>query len=322
MLIYHIIAICFALLLDWFIGDPRWFPHPVVGFGKILSYCDKKWNNGSYRKVKGIMVVGTVSIILLSTTWYIVKMSYELHPFIGILTESSIIFTAIAAKSLKEAALDVYAPLQNGNLVEARKKLSWIVGRDTEKLEESEIVRGVVETVGENTSDGITAPLFYAFLGGAPFCILYRFVNTCDSMYGYKSEKYIEFGWAAARFDDLLNYIPSRITGIVMIISNFSASKQSLPACLHILKRDAPKHPSPNSGWCEAAMAGILGVQLGGTNFYKNVVSKRPKLGNKLVSLEAGHILAAVAIMIRTVIGFTILFCIGGLIVAFTIARS
>ena len=144
-------------------------------------------------------------------------LAYQIHPFVGIIVESILISTTIAHKSLKDAALEVYDPLQKEDYTEARLKLSYIVGRDTEQLDESEIVRGTVETVAENTSDGVTAPMFWAWIGGAPFALLYRAINTCDSMVGYKNEKYSDFGWASASMDDVVNWIPSRLTGFIML---------------------------------------------------------------------------------------------------------
>ena len=194
--------------------------------------------------------------------------------------------TTIAHKSLKDAALEVYDPLQKEDYQEARLKLSYIVGRDTEQLDESEIVRGTVETVAENTSDGVTAPMFWAWIGGAPFALLYRAINTCDSMVGYKNDKYSEFGWASARMDDVVNWIPSRLTGFIMLLAN-RPQKTKVKKTWKILFRDAKKHPSPNSGWCEAAAAAILGVQLGGVNTYKGIVSNRALMGDPLYPLES-----------------------------------
>ena len=153
---------------------------------------------------------------MLFVSW----VAYQIHPLVGIIVEGILMATSIAHKSLKDAALEVYDPLQKEDYRNARLKLSYIVGRDTEQLGESEIVRGTVETVAENTSDGVTAPMFWAWIGGAPFALLYRAINTCDSMVGYKNDKYSEFGWASARMDDVVNWIPSRLTGFIMLWAN------------------------------------------------------------------------------------------------------
>lgn len=238
---------------------------------------------------------------------------YLLHPAAGIMMEAVLISTTIAQKSLKEAALSVYSPLVKDDMAEARHKLSWIVGRDTDNLEEPEIVRGAVETVAENTSDGITAPLFWALVGGAPLAIIYRAINTCDSMVGYKNERYGEFGWASARLDDAANWIPSRITSFCMLLGN-RPFHMSRTEALKIVLRDARKHPSPNSGWGEGAVAAILGVQLGGINFYKGVVSNRATMGDALTRLEKNHILEVNKIVCATVPLFVMLLWLGGIL--------
>lgn len=310
----HLLALALALMLDFWLGDPRWLPHPVRGMGAFIAFLDRRLNKGAYRRVKGIVTVtavtGTVYIISLLA----VKISYSLSWLFGVVVEAILIFTTIATKSLQEAAWNVLLPLERGDMEQARRELSMIVGRDTENLDEPEIVRACVETVAENTSDGITAPLFYAFIGGAPLALFYRAVNTCDSMLGYKNEAYREFGWASAHLDDVVNYVPARLTAMVMI---FIHSGKRLRHCLRVLFRDARKHPSPNSGWLESAMAALLGVQLGGTNTYNGIVSHRPTIGDPLVPLKKEHIRHAVRIMLVTVLSFAILLFIGGILIEF-----
>jgi adenosylcobinamide-phosphate synthase len=320
--IEHIAAIVLALVLDWLIGDPHWLPHPVRGIGSLISYLDRRFNRGNYRKVKGIITVVLVCLAAYIASFALIYGSYQISTIFGILVEGIVIFTTIATKSLKDAAYEVYIPLKQGDIVSARKQLSMIVGRDTEQLDEGEIVRGCVETVAENISDGITAPLFYSLIGGGTFAFVYRAVNTCDAMLGYKNEKYLDFGWASARLDDVLNFLPARLTGVMMVLVNARLSAFSLKRCINILLRDARKHPSPNSGWGEAAMAAILGVQLGGVNTYKGVVSMRPKLGEPLVNLRKEHIRDAVNVMVRTVAAFVVLFCLGGMFIEFAVTWS
>jgi adenosylcobinamide-phosphate synthase len=318
----HLLAIIIAVILDYFIGDPRWLPHPVRGMGMLISYLDRRFNYGEYRKLNGILTVVIVCLVAYAVSFTFIHISYQLSTILGIAVESIVIFTTIATKSLKDAAYEVYIPLKQGDLVSARKQLSMIVGRDTEQLDEREIVRGCVETVAENISDGITAPLFYSLIGGGAFAFVYRAVNTCDAMLGYKNETYIDFGWASARFDDLLNFLPARMTALIMILANVRISPFSFKQCLKLLVSDAKKHPSPNSGWGEAAMAALLGVQLGGVNTYKGVVSIRPKLGEQLVNLRKEHIRDAVNVMIRTVIAFVVLLCLGGILFEFAVTWS
>ncbi|MBT2636687.1 adenosylcobinamide-phosphate synthase CbiB [Bacillus sp. ISL-39] len=314
MILNHLIAVTLAVILDWFVGDPPDWPHPVKWMGTLISKLDRRMNKGSGRKAKGIAMVASVLLTVGSIAILITSLFYFLHPVAGILMEAVLISTAIAQKSLKEAGLSVYEPLEDNDLGEARHKLSWIVGRDTEQLQEPEIVRAAVETVAENTSDGITAPLFWAVIGGAPLALLYRAINTCDSMVGYKNDKYFDFGWASAKLDDLVNWVPSRITSLCMVVMNRPLYTTRI-AAWKMVRRDAKKHPSPNSGWGEAAVAAILGVQLGGINYYKGVISKRATMGEALVTLERNHILAANKIVTATVPLFLAVLWLGGIFI-------
>jgi adenosylcobinamide-phosphate synthase len=310
----HLISITIAIVLDRIIGDPPSWPHPVKMMGTLISKLEKHLNSGNNRKAKGVVMLIMVLFSVILPTMTICWVAYTIHPILGISVEAVIISTTIACKGLRDAALEVYYPLEQNDLKVARRKLSYIVGRDTDKLNESEIVRGTVETVSENTSDGVTAPIFWAFIGGAPLAILYRAINTCDSMVGYKSERYLQFGWASARFDDLVNYIPSRLTGVCMLLAN-PVKKTTKKRAWEILLRDARRHPSPNSGWCEAATAAILGVQLGGVNTYKGVVSNRALMGESLVILDRNHITQSNLILNRTVLFYLFCLWLGGVLI-------
>jgi len=316
-MIYHLIAIVLAVIIDMFIGDPPNWPHPVKGFGKLIQFFDKRWNLRSYRKLKGIIMLLILIAIVFSLSVGLVALSYFLHPILGIAMESLLIATTIAQKGLMKAALEVQTPLKNGDITLARENLSYIVGRDTDQLTEEEIVRGTVETVAENTSDGITAPLFWAVIGGAPFALTYRLINTCDSMVGYKNASYHEFGWASARLDDVVNWLPARLTGLVMMLS---PKKVSSKKAWSIVLRDAKKHPSPNSGWGEAAVAALLGIRLGGINYYQGQKSYRMEMGDPINSLHLNHIAESIKIMKRTVTLFLVILILGGITFEFTIA--
>lgn len=311
MILNHLIALTIAVIIDFFVGDPPHWPHPVKWIGSLIARLEKDWNDGSNKKLMGVMMIITVLVVVGGLTAFIVLVSYFIHPLLGIGIEAVLISTTIAQKSLKEAGLSVFKPLCEGNLAEARLKLSYIVGRDTEHLNESEITRAAVETIAENTSDGITAPLFWALLGGAPLAMMYRAINTCDSMVGYKNEKYQEFGWASARLDDVVNWIPSRLTAYCMMIIN-QPEYSSKREVRMIVDQDAKRHPSPNSGWGEATVAALLGVQLGGVNSYKGKISKRATMGKPVVSLEKNHILKTNRIVTKTIPAFLILLWIGG----------
>ncbi|WP_342510017.1 adenosylcobinamide-phosphate synthase CbiB [Sporosarcina sp. FSL K6-2383] len=286
----HFIAIAIGFLLDRIIGDPPTWPHPIRWIGNFISKLTSLLNKGRFRTEKGALTLfGTVGIVFIAV-FVIVAFAYQIHLFAGILVESVLIAVGLAQKSLRDAALSVYKPLVAKDLPEARTKLSWIVGRDTDNLKESEIARGAIETVSENTADGITSPLFWAFLLGAPGLWLYKTVNTLDSMIGYKDERYEKFGKFSARADDVLNFIPARVTGFLIIFYSPNEGKLGMMKRFVGWNRDARRHPSPNSGFLEAATAWQLGVTLGGQSTYRGKVSERPEIGPGTMPPTAAHI--------------------------------
>ncbi len=317
-MVYHLISITIAYLLDLVIGDPPNWPHPVKWMGSMISFLEKRWNKGERKRLKGTFMLLTILLVVFLISTFFVLIAYKLHPALGILLESMMISTTIAQKSLKQASLEVYRPLKDGDLQTARVKLSYIVGRDTDTLDEAEIARGAIETVAENTSDGVTAPMFWALLGGAPLAMVYRATNTCDSMVGYINERYKEFGLASAKWDDVMNWIPSRLTGMIMVLGN-KVKKTSFHEAWTVLFRDARKHPSPNSGWGEAAVASILGIQLGGINYYKGLVSNRAKMGDPIQPIQSVHIRQANTILSKTVFLFLLFLWAGGMILEMAI---
>ena len=280
----HFIAITIGMVLDRLIGDPPNWPHPVKWLGTTISNLTKLLNKGRMRTVKGAVVWLLICLTTFLLVIWLVSIAYRLHLFAGIAIEALLIAAGLAQKSLRDAALVVYEPLKSGDLSEAREKLSWIVGRDTKKLDESEISRATIETVSENTSDGITAPLFWAFLLGAPGLWLYKAVNTLDSMIGYKDERYREFGKVSAHMDDLFNWIPSRITGLLILLFTPNEGGHALKRRISGWLGDAKKHMSPNSGYLEAATAWQLNIQLGGSSTYRGVVSERAVLGPAVIA--------------------------------------
>jgi adenosylcobinamide-phosphate synthase len=323
MIVNHLISITFAYIIDICIGDPPNWPHPVRWIGAMITFFEKLLNKGESKRWKGVVMLLLVLIIVFLLTIILVLVGYKIHPLVGILFESLIISTTIAHRSLKEASLAVYYPLKAGDLVEARKKLSYIVGRDTDSLDEGEIARGTIETVAENTSDGVTAPMFWALIGGAPLAMVYRATNTCDSMVGHLNDRYKEFGWASAKWDDVMNWMPSRLTGIMMILGK-RTERMSERQAWTILFRDAKKHLSPNSGWGEAAVAAMLGIQLGGINYYKGMVSIRAKMGDPIHPIQVEHIKKANSILGKTIFLFLLFLWIGGMVLdmAFTWLES
>lgn len=282
VIVFYFYVILAAIILDLLIGDPRWLPHPVIIIGKVISKVEKTLNSGKLRKLKGTMLTIMIVIGTFICMKMILSIAGLIHPFVAVFIEIYFISTTIAIKGLQRAAKDVAIPLKNKDLPLARKKLSYIVGRDTEDLPTQEVVRGTVETVAENTVDAIIAPLFWGLIGGAPLAMAYRAINTLDSMVGYKNDRYRQFGWASARLDDLVNWVPARLTALCIWLFSWLIPHAKKRNGLVVTLRDAKKHPSPNSGWPEAMTAGLLGVELGGLNYYQGLASHRATMGNPI----------------------------------------
>ncbi len=293
-----------AIVMDWIIGDPKWPTHPVIWIGRFIGMLEKRLRpEGAAKSAKELRRLGvilTVTTVLLSfAVLYVVSEAAALiHPWLGYAVSAWYISTTIAVKGLKDAAMLVYRPLLAGNLEDARTYTGYIVGRDTASMEEKDTVRATVETVAENTVDAFVSPLLFALLGGAPLAMLYRAANTLDSMVGYRNDRYLYFGWASARLDDVLNYIPARIAGILLSIAamlslGFTACGRSMKA----IYRFASLHPSPNSGIPESAVAGALGIELGGRNVYFGAASERARLGWPLRPLAARDIIHTVRLL-------------------------
>ncbi|CEP35714.1 MULTISPECIES: adenosylcobinamide-phosphate synthase CbiB [unclassified Halomonas] len=296
--------IALAIMIDLIVGDPRSIPHPVVLIGRFISAFERLWNRGTaqQRKLSGALL----TVVVVGGVWLVSGLALallaRLHPGLALIAELWLLSTTLAIKGLGDAARAVVKPLTKGDLHAARKALGMIVGRDTQRLDEAEITRGTVETVAENTVDGITAPLFFALIGGAPLALAYKAVNTLDSMVGYKNQRYADFGFASAKLDDVANWIPARLTALCLWLAGLLLDISGVlnlrwKGALSSTCRDAPRHPSPNAGWPEAMVARLLGVQLGGTNVYQGVVSQRATLGEPLEVLQVTHISAAVRLM-------------------------
>lgn len=308
----YILLTAMAALIDRVVGDPK-RGHPVIWIGKLIALLDKALNNGRAKKAKGAIVALTVIFVTTALVYALTQLAAQLHVVVWVAVEVMLISLALAQKSLNEAARVVARALAAGNMTEAREKLSWIVGRDTGHLDEPEIVRGVVETVSENTSDGVTAPLLYALLFGATGAWCYKAINTLDSMVAYKNERYGDFGYVAAKLDDIANFIPSRLTGLLILLTTKAHYKQPLRVRFQKWHTDAKLHPSPNSGYLEAATAWQLGIRLGGFNRYGARESFRAYMGEPLEQMTSKHIDAAIQHMQRVVV---ILLCLGGIVYA------
>lgn len=303
----HIAIVLGAVVMDLFLGDPRTLPHPVVIIGWLIS-----WLEGVLRqRISDPRLAGVALLVITVGTSYLVAaaliyLGTLVAPAVGFLVALYLAWVSIAARSLHSESARVVEALERGDLPAARLALSYIVGRETAQLDEPEIIRGAVETVAENTGDGVVAPLFYLMLGGPALAIAYKAVNTLDSMVGYKNERYLEFGWASARFDDLANFIPARLTAFLMVLA--------APLCgldgtgsWRILRRDCRNHASPNSGFPEAAAAGALGVRLGGANRYFGRIVEKPTIGDPVRPLS----LAAYAGVVRLMYGSEALLVLG-----------
>jgi adenosylcobinamide-phosphate synthase len=311
-----------AILLDLLLGDPRWLPHPVVGIGRMITALEKLLRRLVRSERFGgvlllISIVGTTTILSL----LLLKGAYAIHHYLEFAVAAWLSFTCLATRSLHRESKLVADRLIAGNLEEAREYLSRIVGRDTDKLEEPEIWRALVETVAENTSDGIIAPLFYLMLGGPALGLAYKAVNTLDSMVGYKNERYLRFGWASARFDDLANWLPARLTGLLMAAAAPFVGLSGSSA-IRIMLRDGGNHSSPNSGIPEAAAAGAIGVRLGGTNRYFGKPVAKPTIGDPLRTLSLESYRGVVRLMYGSTALMLVLWGIVMLIIHTTLALT
>jgi adenosylcobinamide-phosphate synthase len=279
-------VLALAVALDMALGDPRWLPHPVVLIGRLIAILEVNLRSVfRNERFAGILLLLFTTGTAATVAWLLILISESIDPLAGFLIAAIISYTCLAARSLHSESALVAEALAAGNLAEARRTLAFIVGRDTATLDEAEIWRALVETVAENTSDGIIAPLFWLTLGGPVAGIAYKAVSTLDSMVGYKNERYLQLGWASARMDDLLNFIPARLTGLLVVLAAAPAGLSSRGA-ITIIQRDRLNHPSPNSGHPEAAAAGALGVQLGGKAFYGGRESWKQTIGDPHMPLD------------------------------------
>ncbi len=286
-----------AFLLDCAIGDPRWLPHPVRLIGRGIAFLEtaiRSHSKKDHERVAGVLLVVLI-VLPAALLAFLIREALQI-PGQGILAVAAaavivyLVATTIALRELVSSAKLVLSSLKQGDLAAARGDLSMIVGRDTKDLDENGVLRAVIETVSENLSDGVIAPLFYLALGGLPLAIAYKAINTLDSMVGYKNEKYLSFGWAAAKVDDVANFIPARLTGILIVLASFCYFLVRSPGSafstardsFRVMRRDGRNHTSPNSGVPEAAMAGCLGVRLGGPSFYGGVLVQKPFIGDAL----------------------------------------
>lgn len=287
------LAACAAgLLLDLLFGDPVWLYHPVRLIGNWISWAERQLRKvcGSHLMAAGGVLWVMTALMAFLIPFALLALAGWLHPALRFLLETFWCFQILAARSLSSESRKVYEKLKESDLPGARRAVSMIVGRDTEKLTEEGVTKAAVETVAENTSDGVTAPLIYMMIGGAPLGFLYKAVNTMDSMLGYKNDRYLYFGRIPAKMDDIFNYIPARITGLLMTAAAFFTGLDGKNAW-KIYRRDRRKHASPNAAQTESVCAGALGVQLAGDAVYFGKVYKKEFIGDALRRIEPEDIL-------------------------------
>ena len=276
-------------ILDLLLGDPQWLPHPVVWFGKAIAACEHKLNRGHHRKAKGAVVAILLIALVFALTWLIRYWLLSFSSYLLLLFDTVIIFYCLAGTTLIREVREVFFALDR-SLEEGRQQVARIVGRDTSELSAQEIRTAALETLAENLSDGVIAPLFWFSLLGTPGMLAYKMVNTLDSMIGYKTERYKDFGCWAAHIDDVANYIPARLTALLMILAS---GKLNL---LAFVWKNGPRHASPNSGYPEAALAGILNCRFGGPHYYFGQLFDKPYIGENERPLTTADMKKAVRV--------------------------
>jgi len=282
--------ILIALALDLALGDPRWLPHPVRLIGRLTTALEARTRRAiPDARFAGSVTALAVILAAVLATGSLLRAAEWLHPLLGDVVAILLLYTTIAARDLADHSNGVDRALAEGDLAEARRLVSWLVGRDTEKLSERQVVRAAVESVAENTVDGIIAPLFFAALGGPVAAMAYKAISTLDSMIGYRNERYIDFGRTAAEIDDGANWIPARIS-VPIIVAGAALTGQNAADGWRIARRDGQKHMSPNAGIAEAAFAGALGIRLGGVMERRGEAVRLPELGDGIVPLTRRHI--------------------------------
>ncbi|MGB4440318.1 MAG: adenosylcobinamide-phosphate synthase CbiB [Sedimentibacter sp.] len=299
----HMIPLIAGYALDIAMGDPQGFPHPIRLIGKLIEKVEqklrKKCKSSIDERKAGAALWFTVVGLSFIIPYLLLFLASKINIMFSIIIESIMCYYILATKSLKDESMKVYTALENNNINEARRFLSYIVGRDTKQLNNNSIAKAAVETVAENTSDGVIAPLIFILLGGAPLGFMYKAINTLDSMVGYKNEKYINMGRFSAIADDVANYIPSRIAAYLMITASFII-KMDYKNAYKIFKRDRYNHKSPNSAQTESVCAGALNIMLGGDNYYGGILVSKPTIGDDIRKVETEDIKRANKLMYAT----------------------
>lgn len=291
-----LVPLLIGFTLDSIIGDPYRMPHPIRLFGNAIAFCDKKFNQGLHKKAKGVLVATTL-VLLTYAIFALIDWVLRDYDVLRWAVSSVFFFYGICNRSLIDEALKVEKEVNKGDITSARRQVGYIVGRDTSNLSFQQIRTATLETLAENLSDGVIAPLFFYAIGGIPLMMAYKMINTLDSMIGYKNDKYKDFGWFAARIlDDTANYLPARITALLMV---------TIPPSLRgfrSIKKYARHHSSPNSGYPESALAGILDCQFGGPNIYHGKLVEKPYIGSNPRELTHADLIKSCIINARTTV--------------------
>lgn len=318
---WHLGALCIGLAIDLIVGDPHSIPHPVICIGKLISALEKLVRKIFPKTVKGENFAGGVLwlvVVAVSTAVpaLLLWLCYGLSVWLGLAIESIMCWQILATKSLKDESMKVYDALQTGDITKSRYAVSMIVGRDTENLNDKAVARAAVETVAENTSDGIVAPLIFLCFGGAPLGFFYKAVNTMDSMLGYVEMPYKNIGLVPAKMDDVVNYIPARLSALVMLAAGW-LMKLDVKNGWRIFKRDRYNHASPNSAQTESVCAGLLGLRLAGDAWYHGVIHKKKYIGDAMREIDYEDIPRSCRLLYVTAFLSLILF--GGLRLLFLV---
>lgn len=323
MLKYYASALMAGFLLDLLIGDPRWLYHPVIFIGKTISFFERnirrrfpatphgEFAGGVLLVLLTLVVSGGIPVVILAVTG-------RIHPLLQWAAGAFLCYQLLAMKCLKDESMKVYHALKTGTLEDGRHAVSMIVGRDTQALDEKGVIKAAVETVAENFSDGVLAPMFYMVIGGPVLMFLYKGINTMDSMVGYKNDRYLYFGRCAARLDDAANFIPSRLAGIMLILAAYLGNFSGKDA-KRIFLRDRKKHASPNSAQTESAAAGALQIQLAGNAYYFGKLHEKQFIGDPIREIQVEDIRRMNKLMYLASIMSAVLFTAAGLMAAYMI---
>lgn len=305
-------AIVAGFILDLIFGDPHWLPHPICLIGNLIGFLEKNLRRLLAPGKTALLLGGALMVVIVlslsfAVPYALLMLAEQVNPWLRFALETIMFYQIFATKCLRDESMKVYTALHNNDLEDARVKLSWIVGRDTKELTAEEVTKGAVETVAENTADGIIAPMFYMFIGGAPLAFLYKGINTMDSMVGYKNDKFLYFGRCAAKLDDVANFIPARITGILMILASYFLNMNAAGAW-KIFWRDRYNHLSPNSAMTESVTAGALNIQLGGDHYYFGKLVHKDTIGDDIRPVVAEDIVAVNNLLYMTAVISLLLF--------------